>query len=137
MGAQALRQPRAMGLPGLLRDRHKILLKVLLFVSRWYILVSIPTTKEKRMGRQQATEIAGMTDLQTGLHWHLRCNHFPPVPLSMLPICEEAIDAGNEDEWDRMIELPEGTLYRGSNEAPAWAIIEGHHLESWLSEVAE
>lgn len=84
------------------------------------------------MGALQANEMAEMTDLQTGLRWHLRSNHFPPVPLSMLPVCEEAIDAANEDDWERMIELPEGTSYRGRDEAPAWAIVEAHHLQSWI-----
>jgi hypothetical protein len=49
----------------------------------------------------------------------------------------DAIDAYWEDSMDRHIELPEGVLWRGETYAPAWAIIESHHLESWCTESDE
>lgn len=83
------------------------------------------------MGRLQSIEYA-QGDLDTGLTWHLQSNHYPPVPLSMLPICIEAIEAGNEEDFYREIPLPEGVLYKGETTAPTWAIIEQHHLEPFL-----
>lgn len=82
----------------------------------------------------QATEFAQMdVDLETAIGWHLRGNHYPPVPLSMLQPCIEAIEAFNEDrDTGRLIAMPEGVSYKGMSEAPAWAIIEQHHLEPWL-----
>lgn len=95
------------------------------------------------MGNLTAMAIAesGVT-LEQGLSWHLTSNHYPPVPTSMIPACIEAIDAANEQDYQRMIALPiDGVdrngepfqiTWRGQAEAPAWAIIEGHHLENFI-----
>jgi (2Fe-2S) ferredoxin len=32
----------------------------------------------------------------------------------------------------RFIAMPEGVFYKGMSHAPAWAIIEQHHLDFWL-----
>lgn len=61
----------------------------------------------------------------------LRSNHYPPVPLSMVQPCIEAIDAFNDDMPNELIKLPEGVSWRGEEYAPAYAIIEGHHLDAW------
>ena len=84
------------------------------------------------MGSLQAVEMAEMLNIDDALAWHLRSNHYPPVPVSMIEPCKQAIQAGLEGEWLRMIEMPEGVSYRGSNFAPANAIIEQHHLDPWL-----
>ena len=63
---------------------------------------------------------------------HLRGNHYPPVPLTMLEPCLYAIEACNDENYNRLIELPEGVLWRGQKTAPAHAIVEGHHLDAWL-----
>jgi hypothetical protein len=76
------------------------------------------------------------TDLpiEAQLEYHLRANHFPPVPTSMIPACIEAIDAWYDGNTEKKISLPEGVGYKGLTVAPAWAIIEGHHLEAWLQD---
>ena len=71
-------------------------------------------------------------DLSTAIGIHLSSNHYPPVPNSMVLPCIEALEAYWEDDTDREITMPEGVSYRGRNTAPAWAIIEQHHLEAWL-----
>ena len=87
------------------------------------------------MGSNMAYELAN-TDLsmETAIGYHLQGNHYPPVPLIMVQPCLDAIDAYWDDDTDRMISMPEGVLYRGSNEAPAWAVIEQHHLHAWCEE---
>ena len=91
------------------------------------------------MGNNFATELADNDlfpelDLETAIGIHLQSNHYPPVPLSMVEPCIEAIDAYYEEDYNKLIELPEGVLYRGSTHAPASAIISNHHLEAWLPE---
>ena len=81
-------------------------------------------------GMKEASDELGLT-LEAQLEWHLTGNHYPPVPVSMVKACVEAISAVNEGELDRAIELPEGISWRGSRTAPASAIVEGHHLETW------
>jgi hypothetical protein len=86
------------------------------------------------MGRNTAIDLAENIDisLEDAIGMHLRGNHYPPVPLSMVAPCIEAIDAGYEEDWDKSIKLPDGVLWKGLEYAPAYAIIESHHLESWL-----
>jgi hypothetical protein len=48
------------------------------------------------------------------------------------------IDAVNDAGlWDLEIPMPEGVTYKGLTTAPAHAIIEQHHLHSWLIEREE
>lgn len=88
------------------------------------------------MGSLQAEEMAEMLDMESAIAWHLQSNHYPPVPSSMVEPCIEAINSVNQggilSGWHKLIELPKGASYRGSASAPAWAIIEQHHLEPWV-----
>jgi hypothetical protein len=86
------------------------------------------------MGYLQATEMIDRTSRDMALAWHLGCNHYPPVPAIMIPICQEAIDLANESDWDVQIVLPENVLYKGRPSAPVWAIVEQHHLEPFLAD---
>ena len=75
-------------------------------------------------------------DLETQILYHLKGNHYPPVPAEMVKPCIEAIDACYDEDFDRMIDMPMvgdfQILYRGETQAPARAIVEQHHLEFWL-----
>ena len=73
-------------------------------------------------------------DLEKQLAYHLQGNHYPPVPLSMVQPCIEAIDAYYDEDYERFIAMPEGITYKGRTTAPAWAIVEQHHLSFWLPE---
>ena len=86
------------------------------------------------MGNNTALDLASEFDLEQGIAYHLQGNHYPPVPLSMVKPCIDAIDAWWEEDSDRLIEMPEGVSYRGEKFAPASAIIEQHHLDAWLPE---
>jgi hypothetical protein len=84
------------------------------------------------MGYTTATELASILDLNSSLAMHLTANHYPPVPTSMVQPCIDAIDAYHDEDYERLIELPEGVLWRGETSAPASAIAEAHHLDAWL-----
>ena len=87
------------------------------------------------MGSRTALGIQdSVLDLETQLAYHLQGNHYPPVPLSMVQPCIEAIDAYYDEDYERFIAMPEGITYKGRTTAPAWAIIEQHHLSFWLPE---
>ena len=87
------------------------------------------------MGYTGALDMAGSgLGIDVELGWHLQSNHFPPIPLSMLQPCKDAIDAYWDDDCDREISLPSPILYKGRETAPAWAIIEQHHLSAWTTD---
>jgi hypothetical protein len=89
------------------------------------------------MGSNFATELANGVfpdlTLEAQIQIHLKSNHYPPVPLSMVQPCLEAIDAYWEDDLKKEIDL-NGAQWRGNSTAPAWAIIESHHLDAWCTE---
>lgn len=84
------------------------------------------------MGSVQAAEMAEMLSIEDAIAWHLRSNHFPPIPLSMVPVCIEAIENALEGNWTKLVSLPEGVGYKGLTAAPTDAIIEQHHLHPWV-----
>jgi hypothetical protein len=51
----------------------------------------------------------------------------------MLGPSKRAISAVNKGNQDSKIKLPHGILYKGKKSAPASAIVEAHHLHSWLN----
>jgi hypothetical protein len=86
------------------------------------------------MGYNTALDLSNELDIEVAIGYHLQGNHYPPVPLSMVDPCIEAIDAFYDEDYNREIALPEGISWRGQVTAPASAIIEQQHLEAWLPE---
>jgi hypothetical protein len=90
------------------------------------------------MGSNFAQDLALSTiPLDQQIAMHLQGNHYPPVPLTMVEPCLYAIYACNEEDYDRLIELPKGVSWRGQSSSPAHAIVEGHHLNAWLRQEQE
>ena len=90
------------------------------------------------MGSVTAIGLAdSVLDLETQILYHLKGNHYPPVPAEMVQPCIEAIDAFYEEDFNRMIDMPMvgdfQILYKNSTQAPAWAIVEQHHLEWFIN----
>ena len=92
------------------------------------------------MGSVTALGIKEMVlDLETQILYHLKANHYPPVPAEMVQPCIDAIDAFYDEDFDRNIEMPKvgdfQILYKGSTSAPAWAVVEQHHLDAFIQPV--
>jgi hypothetical protein len=93
------------------------------------------------MGSVTAIGLAdSVLDLETQILYHLKGNHYPPVPAEMVQPCIDAIDAYYDEDYDRMIDMPMvgnfQILYRGETQAPARAIVDQHHL-NWFIQPAE
>lgn len=87
------------------------------------------------MGSTLSNELAGgefNITREQAISIQLQNNHYPPVPLSMVQACMDAIDACNSGDNEILIDLPEGVSYRGKVQAPAYAIVESHHLGPWI-----
>lgn len=91
------------------------------------------------MGRMQALEMGHYAPLNRALIWHLQSNHFPPMPLDLLPVARKAIELANqaiaednETLWQEMIYVPTADRKLSVSE-----IIEGMHLDSFLDAIQE
>ena len=53
------------------------------------------------MGRLQAEEMQNWADFDTALRWHIRSNHFPPVPSEWIPVAKQCIEKARDiPTWD-------------------------------------
>jgi hypothetical protein len=77
--------------------------------------------------------------LEEKLRYHLTQNFEKPLPKTFVKPCLQAImlDSYGFDWGSTMIELPAGTRYHGSNQAPMKAIIEGHLLQWFLKDTED
>lgn len=90
------------------------------------------------MGKQTAHEIAELgLDIEQALGWHLQHNHYPPIPLTMVTPCIEAIELARLGYYTAQVTLPSGVTYHGEGSAPVSAIVENHHLEAFIGEEVE
>lgn len=82
------------------------------------------------MGSQTARELATLTNLEAALIFHFRGNHYPPLPLSLIPLALKIVkeEVGPDDE----VELPQGVTYRGSKTAPVYECINAWHLQEFI-----
>ena len=96
------------------------------------------------MGRTVAEGMAeavreGYAGLRSALYYHLIHNHYPPHPTFMIDVALAAIEAANDEDWDRIIDLPkddDGTPMvewrDGRTAIEASLIIESLHLEDFI-----
>jgi len=82
-------------------------------------------------------ELEELSDFWKLVAFHLQNNLNPPVPLSMVETCIEAITQANEGEWNSLITLPEGTKYKGENTATVETIVESHYLQDFIKTARE
>lgn len=84
------------------------------------------------MGYASALGMVEAVGRWEALPWHLGSNHYPPLPISLVPTCISAVEAVEDGDPQRLIELPEGIEYQDGRVAPAWAIVEGMHLDAFI-----
>jgi hypothetical protein len=82
----------------------------------------------------------GLTDtdlnLSDQLAIHFSSNCYPPIPKIMIPVAIEAIDAYYDEDFAKVIKLPEGVQFRnGEDWVLASQAIESLRLDAWLSEI--
>lgn len=91
------------------------------------------------MGSQAAQDMAEVGGVnEVTMTWHLRSNHYPPHPSFMIPFALEAVEALNEEDEDRSIDLPDGAEFRdGRTALPAWEIADALHLWDFVAAGSE
>jgi hypothetical protein len=67
------------------------------------------------------------------LDWHLTNNIYPSVPQQLFPVCVRAIALAKDDDYEAMIELPDGIMYQGERVVRVGNVIEDFHLEDFVT----
>jgi hypothetical protein len=83
------------------------------------------------------TTAVGLTDtdlsLEDQIGIHFRSNCYPPIPQLMIPVAVAAIDACWEEDYNRLIPLPDGVEFRdGSKSVSASQAVNSLRLDAWL-----
>ena len=79
-------------------------------------------------------EVNNGLSLEIAIQWHLEHNHFPGLPVLLVPTCIAAIEAANMGEWDSIVSMPDEILFRGAGSAQAFQIIESCHLDAFVDD---
>lgn len=80
-----------------------------------------------------------MLNKYAALHHHLAYNHFPALPTTLVQTCLDAIDACNEGDPDRQVDLPDDMLISvgGGDPTPtirAGDMVDMAHLQDMLDD---
>ncbi len=91
------------------------------------------------MGHMRAMGFAeavaeGKLPLDAALEYHLTVNHYPPIPLDLLPVTRRAVELAGAGEWDAEQELPSRC---GGREVTVARIVEGLHLDAFVGVEAQ
>jgi hypothetical protein len=73
-----------------------------------------------------------MLKLENAVFYHLRYNHFPPLPTIMVKPCVKAIPYARREDWDHRIRLPKGITWDGKKTISVADVFEYHDLDSFL-----
>jgi hypothetical protein len=73
------------------------------------------------------------SSLEIKLQLHFVGNCYPQIPLLMIPVAVDAINAYSDEDYFRMVELPSGVEFRnGEKEVSAAQIVESLRLDSFV-----
>lgn len=87
-----------------------------------------------RIALEMAEAVQDGLSLAAALEYHLRSNHYPPLPLEFVTPAMEAIDLANDGQWERTVTIPDvGIEVRGFGlTVPVWKLVEVMHLDSFI-----
>ena len=87
------------------------------------------------MGSLHAIELASgefVPTLNDQIAIHFQSNCYPPIPQIMIPVAINAIQAVNDEDFDREIALPENVQFRNSNTVKACEAVDALYLNAWV-----
>ena len=82
------------------------------------------------MGRLSAEAMLG-EGIEVAVRWHMSSNIYPPAPF-MTGVAMKAIEAIEDGEPRRLIDLPVGVTWKEQDAAPAAAIVESYRLDVFI-----
>lgn len=90
------------------------------------------------MGYATASDLATSTDLNRAVSIHFSSNCYPPIPQIWVEQAIVAIYDCASDEWDTMVDLPEGvTTLSGGTQETAGFIVRSLRLDAFVDALWE
>lgn len=98
--------------------------------------------QEQDMGAVRALDMAqavsdGRTSLRTAVSWHVRTNHYPALPSTVVPVALAAIHFAGIGCWDTRLVLPDGMRYKLLPTATVRDLVDEWHLSAFIQEEEE
>jgi hypothetical protein len=87
------------------------------------------------MGINFATDLASgdfVNSIERQISIHFSSNCYPPIPQFMVAVGVEAIEAINDGDHDRLINLPDGVSFRDSKTVKASDAVDALRLDAWI-----
>jgi hypothetical protein len=84
------------------------------------------------MGYMSALDMKDHAPLNQALEWHLRGNHYPPLPTALVGACKRAIRRAKAGRWNERVRLPKGMSWRGKYMMAVGEIVGACHLDAFL-----
>lgn len=75
---------------------------------------------------------SGSLDLKEAIKWHFTENHQPPLPTSLMPIAIDAANAARAGAWGKLLDLPEGMVFKGRTKVKASEVVEALKLDHFV-----
>jgi hypothetical protein len=75
--------------------------------------------------------------LEQQIEWHLQYNCYPPVSATLVGACVNAINAVQDQDENKLIDLPDDITWREQTTAPAIELVNTFRLEAWLVDLAD
>jgi hypothetical protein len=66
------------------------------------------------------------------LETHLRYNHYPPMPLSLVDTCKRAIRKADRGKMTKQVRLPKGATLEGHRTMAVYDVLDWLHLWDFL-----
>ena len=86
------------------------------------------------MGDSSVRDMIEHAGVDVALEWHIRHNHFPPLPWWAVAKAKEVMELAKAGKWEQEVSLAGIATYRGRNKAPVRAFVEAWHLDAFIEQ---
>jgi len=75
----------------------------------------------------------GLMTEDEALRIHLTSNHYPPIPLMMLPVAKRALEKARRGEWEKKLRMPKDVTHKVYGKlVPVHEVMSHMHLDTFL-----
>ncbi|MCA1781934.1 MAG: hypothetical protein ABR616_18800 [Dermatophilaceae bacterium] len=92
-------------------------------------------------------DMLNYAEQDVALSWHLRSNHYPPLPAEFIPLAKQAIELGvqailmeDDNLWEAMLTLPNVPIIPRQavdGKCSVAGLVESMHLDAFIDAAVE